>query len=174
MRVTASPPVPARRDVLDVIVRRHQRSVWRYLRTVGADPALAEELAQDTFLMAWRKRIVDRGEAEVSAWLLHTARFLWLQRVRTARRAEARAATAVLERWLHLGLPDGSDRQLEALRECRRQLTPRAVQALELFYGDGLSREAAAAALAMKPNGLKTLLQRTRELLRACIERRLT
>lgn len=154
-------------------MHRHQRHVWRYLRAVGADGALAEELAQDTFLLAWRKQVVDRGEAEVAAWLLRTARFLWLRHARGNQRAAERAATAVLELWARHGLPDASDRQLEALRACKEQLAPRAAQALELFYGDGLSRDEVAQALAMKPNGLKTLLQRTRELLRACIERRL-
>lgn len=153
-------------------MRRHQRHVWRYLRTVGADGVLAEELAQDTFLLAWKKQVVDRGEAEVAAWLLRTARFLWLRHARGSRRAAARMSAALLEVLRH-ELVDGSDRHLEALRACRAQLAPRAAQALELFYGDGLSREQVAQAMAMKPNGLKTLLQRTREALRTCIERRL-
>ncbi|HEU4419871.1 MAG TPA: sigma-70 family RNA polymerase sigma factor [Planctomycetota bacterium] len=160
-------------DLLEALVRRHQRHVWRYLRAVGADPALAEELAQDAFLLAWRKQVVDQGEGEVTAWLLRTARFLWLRRVRGNRRAAERTATEVLELLVAHGLPEASDRHLEALRACRGELAPRAAQALELFYGERMSREAVAAAMAMKPNGIKTLLQRTRELLRRCIEQRL-
>ncbi|HEX6811930.1 MAG TPA: sigma-70 family RNA polymerase sigma factor [Planctomycetota bacterium] len=158
---------------LDEIVRRHQQNVWRFLRALGADPALAEELAQDTFLLAWRKRLAARSEAETAAWLLRTARFLWLRTRRHRQRHEQRLADTLLEWWLRQGAADAGDRWLDALRSCRQQLGPRAAQALELFYADGLSRDAVASALGMRPNGTKTLLQRTRELLRDCIERRL-
>jgi len=160
-------------DDLDGIVRRHQRNVWRFLRALGANAALAEELTQDTFLLAWKKRLVVRSEAETAAWLLRTARFLWLRTARHRRRHEERLADTLLEWWLRQGAVDAGDRWLEALRSCRQQLTARAAQALELFYADGLSRDAVAKALGMRPNGAKTLLQRTRELLRDCVERRL-
>jgi hypothetical protein len=40
-------------------------------------------------------------------------------------------------------------------------------------YRDGEDRRTIALALGMKENGVKTLLQRVRAVLRACVERRL-
>jgi hypothetical protein len=56
-----------------------------------------------------------------------------------------------------------------------QRLDGRARRAIELSYGigadDAQDRDAVARALDLQPNGLKTLLQRTRKLLRDCIGR---
>ena len=36
------------------LVTLHQAGVWRYLRALGCDASLADDLTQDTFLEAWR------------------------------------------------------------------------------------------------------------------------
>lgn len=176
MKLVSIPPAPAHDALagLEALVRRHQRPVWRFLRTLGADAAAADELTQDAFLLAWQKQIVDHGGAETAAWLLRTARFLWLRHARARRRHEDRVSALLLEWWLQQELGDGEDRWLAALRHCRQQLGPRAGAALELFYAEDRSRPEAAAQLGMTEAGFKTLLQRTRELLRSCIERRLS
>jgi DNA-directed RNA polymerase specialized sigma24 family protein len=45
-------------------------------------------------------------------------------------------------------------------------------EAIDLHYRDGVGREAIAAKLEMKPDGVKSLLRRTRELLRECVQRK--
>ena len=62
---------------------------------------------------------------------------------------------------------------LDALRECVEQLEGRCRQAIDLHYRDGAGREAIAERLEMKPDGVKTLLRRTRQVLRECVERKL-
>ena len=47
-------------------------------------------------------------------------------------------------------------------------------EAINGFYRDRLSREELAAKLDMKPDGVKTLLRRTREVLRNCIEKKIS
>jgi DNA-directed RNA polymerase specialized sigma24 family protein len=61
---------------------------------------------------------------------------------------------------------------LEALRDCVAQLQGRPREAIDLHYRDGVGREAIAAKLEMKPDGVKSLLRRTRELLRECVQRK--
>ena len=41
-------------DAFDALVRLYQQPVWRFLCHLVADPALAEDLAQETFLRAYR------------------------------------------------------------------------------------------------------------------------
>jgi RNA polymerase sigma-70 factor (ECF subfamily) len=67
----------------------------------------------------------------------------------------------------------GLDDYLDALRECVEGLEGRAKKAIDLAYRVGASRGAIAVELAMQPDGVKTLLRRTREALRECVERKL-
>ena len=52
-------------------------------------------------------------------------------------------------------------------------LEGRAAQAIDLHYRIGASRGAIASQLAMQPDGVKSLLRRTRDVLRECVERKL-
>lgn len=169
----ATEPRMTRPPDLAAMVRRHQLGLWRYLRSLGAPADLAEDLLQDTFLVAMRRLEDDRGDAAVATFLRQTAKNLLLRRRRDQGRREAllieRAATA----WEHECGADEGDRWLDALRACVGGLDGRAREAVQRCYGDGLDREALAAAMGMKVNGVKTLLQRVRAALRECIERRL-
>jgi len=158
---------------LGALVRRHQLGLWRYLRALGAAADTAEDLVQDTFLVAMRRLHDDQVERAVAAFLRQTARHLWLRRHRDDRRREELLADHVDRWWQTTCADDDGEAWLAALRECVATLDGRPRDLLQRFYGDGLDRAAVAAALGMKENGVKTLLQRVRELLRGCIERRL-
>ena len=56
---------------------------------------------------------------------------------------------------------------------CIRTLQPRARRAVEAAYCEGQSRQHIAAELGIAENSVKTLMQRSRAALRACVERRL-
>ncbi|HLQ38318.1 MAG TPA: RNA polymerase sigma factor [Planctomycetota bacterium] len=173
LQIDAAPARDAELDALAALVRRHQLGLWRYLRSLGCAPALAEELAQDTFLLLWQKGFTAGHEAATRAYLVRCARHLWLRSRRAALRHEARMAAAVTELWQRRCADDDGDTWLAALRECLTATPPRTAAALQLFYGESRSRAATAAALGLRQNGLKTLLQRARAALRRCIEARL-
>lgn len=174
---TAAQPWPAvarTRDVEDVI-RDHLHAVWRYLRCHGARPHEADDLAQEAFVVALQKGAADLDPAATATFLRRTARFLFL-RLRRGGRDAALLADAVDALWDRDQAADGGDARLDALRHCLGQLTDRARRAVELAYGlaagDRAGRIDIGAALGLQPNGVKTLMQRTRQQLRACIERR--
>ena len=50
---------------------------------------------------------------------------------------------------------------------------PAGAEVIDACYDRGLGRAAAATELGMAENGIKTLLQRTRAILRDCVRRRL-
>ena len=60
-----------------------------------------------------------------------------------------------------------------SLAECLETLTERSRRALDLFYREGAGRTRIAEALDLTVDGVKTLMRRARETLRACIGRRL-
>jgi len=167
---SAPAPPPA-----DDLVRRHLRSLWRYLRMLGAEAAEADDLAQEAFVVAMQKDALQNEPGLVAAFLRTTARHLFL-RLRKAGRRERRLACEVEALWARDAAPDGGDRLVAAVRACVGELDGRARRAIELCYGlhdnDAQGRAAIAHELGLQENGVKTLLQRVRQKLRECIERR--
>lgn len=151
-------------------VREHQTAVWRYLRLLGADPATADDLLQETFLRLLRRP----GPHHDPAAILRTiARGLWIDRHRwLQRRRFVQWAEHLDEALARAAAPD-QDLWLDALHACRDKLAERARRALDLAYRDGLGRQQVADQLGLSPNTVRNLLAQTREVLRQCIEKRI-
>jgi len=66
------------------LVRRHQGRIRAQLRQLlRDDPASADDLAQETFVLAWRKLEQFRGEARFATWLHRIAHACFLQHRRS-------------------------------------------------------------------------------------------
>jgi RNA polymerase sigma-70 factor (ECF subfamily) len=157
------------------VVRTHQAGVWRYVRFLGAGPSEADDLTQETFLALARAEFAERDARQTAAYLRVVARNQLLALRRKQSReictVELDAADTV---WAAAAGSDGTlNGYLDALGNCLEQLEGRARQAVDLHYREHASREAIASQLSMQPEGVKTLLRRTRQLLRECIERKL-
>lgn len=173
--ITEPPPQTAQPLDLASLVHRHQAGVWRYVRFLGADTSEADDVTQETFLALARAEFVERDERQTAGYLRVVARNQLLALRRKQNReigtVELEAADSV---WAAATGPDGSlAGYLDALRDCLAQLEGRAREAIDLFYRECAGREAIATRLAMQPDGVKTLLRRTRQVLRECIERKL-
>lgn len=55
-------------------LERHQAPVYRFVRSLTAGPAAAEDALQETFVAAWRGAAGCRGAGEARAWLFSIAR----------------------------------------------------------------------------------------------------
>lgn len=168
--------VRARVELDEALVRRHQPSIWRYLRFLGASPALADDLTQEAFLALLRHPPEDRGDAATAGWLRTVARRSFSQSRASRRRGlEFASESAIEQAWLEAegAAGDPADPYGDALRHCLEGLSPRARRAVDLRYGDNASRDAMALALELTAEGVKTLLRRTRDALQSCIETRL-
>lgn len=61
------------------LVHTHQSALRLSIRQwTGADAALADDLAQETFLRAWRKLALFDGRARFASWLYRIPYNLWL------------------------------------------------------------------------------------------------
>lgn len=67
------------------LVRRRQDAIRQLFRRLCRNPALADDLAQQTFLQAWRSIRTVKSPAAFGGWLKRLAVNVWLQRVRAER-----------------------------------------------------------------------------------------
>ena len=156
------------------LVRQHQADVWRYLRFLGCDATEAEDLTQETFLAVARAPFELRSRAETAAYLRTAARNqLLMQRRRQGRQICTVELTAAEDVWAGTIVAGDSGEFIEALGRCYEAVVGRAREALDRFYREGESREQLAVRFEMSADGVKTLLRRTRAVLKECIERRL-
>jgi RNA polymerase sigma-70 factor (ECF subfamily) len=158
---------------LGQLVREHQADVWRYLRYLGASTADADDLVQETFLAVARSRFEKYSRQQTAAYLRTVARNqLLMARRREGHEISTVDLAAAEQVWSTTVDRAGSDGFLAALADCWEQLTGRARAVVDGFYRDQQSREELAEKLEMQPDGVKTLLRRTREVLRQCVEKK--
>lgn len=147
------------RHAFSELVRRHQSQVRSVLRRLTQNGALADDLAQETFLSAYRSLSQFRGGARFSTWLYRIAWNAWL--------AHARRPALMLVP----PLPDAPtmDAVLSRvdLNHALAELRPEERAAVALTYGEDLTHEEAAEILSWPLGTLKTHVLRAKEKLRA-------
>jgi len=157
---------PADRDPTGCDLTGHRRAVWTYLRMLGAKATDADDLTQEALLVLVRQQVPPPAPRR---FLLRTARNLFFgSRRAERRRPQPTAWIEAVDRTWHAQAASGD--WLDALERCRARLSERQRRALHLHYGRGLRFDEAAPELGLRPNGLKTLLQRVRAALRTCLE----
>ncbi|MBX3464729.1 MAG: sigma-70 family RNA polymerase sigma factor [Planctomycetes bacterium] len=162
-------PIRSEADVARV-VQAHQAEVWRYLRYLGAPAELADDLVQEAFLRLLRAPFEERSPAATAAWLRTVARNLFVKSFRAP--PFALAGLDELEAvWDRFAGDDGGEQSLARLRDCLDRLDGRARDAVRLCYEERRSRREIGERLGLGEDGVKSLLRRTRTLLRACVER---
>src|SRR5262249_62422067 len=62
------------RHAMQALFVRHQVKAYQFVRRLGADAALAEDLVSEVFLDIWRQAARYQGRSSVSTWLLAIAR----------------------------------------------------------------------------------------------------
>jgi len=153
------------RNAFAELVRRYQSEVRNLLRRLVPDAFAADDLAQETFLHAYRALARYRGGAKFSTWLYRIAynEFLSEQRRKdTARRKLSVAG----------GSESGESSSLDSaeakhdLERALGALRPEERAALVLTYARDVSHEEAAVILDCPLGTLKTHVARAKDKLR--------
>ena len=148
------------------IVRRHQSQVRTVLRRLTrGDAALADDLSQETFVLAWRNLRHFRFEARFSTWLYRIAFNAWRSEVRKRREVlldadEPAALEAVAPEPVDIASRLDLEKAIATLSDGERA----AITAC--YYGD-LSHEEAAQLLGVPLGTVKTHILRAKAKLRA-------
>jgi RNA polymerase sigma-70 factor (ECF subfamily) len=169
-------------DPFDILAAQYRPMVVVYLRSLTGRADLAEDLAQETFLLAYRRLSSFRAGSDFGAWLRGIARHKALEDRRAASRRHVIADSRIIEGmedvYRTLDEPraggDAWERRRDLLKACVAQLAEKLREAVARVYGDGSGMEEAARLLGTTYEGLAKRLSRARSLLRDCLQRRLS
>lgn len=140
------------------LVRRHNAGVRGVLMRMGADPATADDVAQDAFITAFSRISDFRGEGAFAGWVKRIAARLYLKRVRQ-RLPELDSEP---EAWGGEG--HTADRM--DLDEALAALPPAERICVTLCYGAGFSHAEAAETLDLPLGTVKSHVKRGLDRLR--------
>lgn len=158
------------------LIRLHQAGLWRYLRMLGCDASLADDLTQEAFVKVLaRDDFTQHSDIATAAYLRRTAHNLLVSMHRKGGRKKTNFTSdpldEVWDRWA--GRDVTGDVAIDALRECMQALTERAQMALRMRFSDESSRSSIAEALDITEHGARNLMQRAKQQLKDCVQQKL-
>lgn len=156
-------------DAFGLLVRRHQSFVFGVVLRVVKNRATAEDIAQDTFLRAFKSLEGFRGESQVRSWLYRIANNLALNHVT---RSREKPTETVPERSTERSTAKTAEQRdlKKALEAAIDELPDDLKQPLVLREYEHLSYEQIADKLDMPLNTVRTRLFRAKRALQASME----
>ena len=128
------------------IVRAYQMHVWRFLRHLLGDDAVAEDLTQETFIRIYRKLHTFEFRSKFSTWILNIARNAGTDELR-ARQRRARLVSN-----LSVPAPQRDATLRVEISDAIESLSPKLREVLLLVELFGFTYREAAEALGI-PEG---------------------
>jgi RNA polymerase sigma-70 factor (ECF subfamily) len=148
----------------NALVRRHQGKVRAFLlRMSKGNHALADDLAQETFLQAWRNIAAYRGDGSFQGWLTRIAWSRFLMEARKNKRETAELDDDIPAPAVSL------DTKLDLERAMQRLSAPERAT-LTLCYAMEFTNDEASTILSMPVGTVKSHVLRGREKLKAILE----
>ncbi len=144
------------------VVRAYQAPVWRFLRHLVGDAALAEDLTQETFIRVYRKLDGFRFRSKFSTWVYQVARNIGIDALRSRTRRDR--LVAVL-RPRHQATP-GPEMRVE-IDEALAGLSPKLRETFLMVEVLGITYRETAEALGIPEGTAKTRVHLARRQLAA-------
>jgi RNA polymerase sigma-70 factor (ECF subfamily) len=138
------------------LVERHQTPVRRFLRRlVASDVSAADDLAQDTFIIAYQKMHTWKGTAQLTTWLHTIAYRLFLDHVRKHSR------TSVMAEVPQDGTVASLPAEAEILaRQLMSLLSPEDRTCMTLAYSAGMSHAEISEIVDLPLGSVKSRIHR--------------
>lgn len=158
------------RGAFGELVQRHHTALRHFLRHLTrGDAATADDLAQETFVLAYRQLTRFRGDARFQTWLFGIAHNQWRNARRRLGRTESLDADTPTR-------PEPSEPSTVATSDLRHDLDAALVHlstdervALHLCFQQGHSHQEIAALLDQPLGTVKTNIARGKERLRSLL-----
>jgi RNA polymerase sigma-70 factor, ECF subfamily len=165
----------SRAGVADELFRRHEHQVLRWCKRFTRDPEVAADVAQESFLRAYRSLDLYRGECSFSTWLYAIARNQCYSELQ--RRAAVPSSEELVK---HFRALDNSQDELEleqdraeSWRFLLRTLNPIEARVLLLHYGDDLPLRQVNSRLGLtNKSGAKAYIVSARRKIESALRQR--
>ncbi len=146
------------RNAIELLFRRLNVRVFRFLVRLVKNDALAEEALNEVFIAVWRHAGQFRGRSRVSTWLLAIARQKALSILgrRTEEELDEMALRSIED---PADDPEAALRTIERnklMRDCLEQLSPAHREVIDFVYYNERAIEEVAEILAIPKNTVKT------------------
>lgn len=140
------------------LVRAHQQHVWRFLRRLLGDDALAEDVTQETFVRVYTRLSTFTFEAKFSTWVFQIARNAGIDELRKRQR-QSKLHDLLSRRHTHVPPPDVAV-ELQLALDCLPDDQRAALLLVEVF---GLRYREAAEVLGIPAGTVKSRVHHARE-----------
>ena len=167
----------AARTAFEILVREHRHGVLAYARSLVDDSGTAEDLAQEAFLVAWRKLDKFDPEKDFGAWIRGMVRYEYLHWVR--KRKLIPLDDEILDRVEQFhsdlaGAVDCRESVFEAVRQCVATLPSSLRNTIEAVYNTGLTCPEIAKREDASDSAIRKRLQRGRDLVADCLAEKIS
>ncbi len=164
----------APREIVEGLVRKHEAYVRTLALRLAPEPARADDIAQEAFVVAFAKLETLDLSRDLRPWLAALVRNLcrqaWDDAVRT-NRLRSEALREHLETLAEQPSPLYDEPAKEALRKCLEKLPDRSRTILNLHYTAGLRSDDIAQRVSTTALAVRRAMVRIRQQLKACIDR---
>lgn len=148
------------REAFEALVKKYQSPIRAFFRKMnGGDEALADDLAQETFLKAYRGLKYFNGQSQFITWLYAIAKNVFFEHARSKVKHEE------LEESDMEGYNTHQDRSMD-LAKCMLTLEPEERMILTLSYSEGLVQTEVAELMNIPLGTVKTIALRAKEKLK--------
>lgn len=159
------------------LVSEHQKGVRAYIRALGVSAAWVDDLAQEAFLIAYRRQETFGADRDFGKWVRGIARNLAANERRRYARESRLVHTAVADLLAQHSESEASfaeyERTLALLRRCVDALPSRLRAILQDRYTSCDTAPVLAMRTGMTAEAVRQCLSRARALVRECLEKRL-
>ncbi len=149
------------RDAMRLLYHRHSAAVFRYLKRMVRDEALADDLISDVFLDVWQQAGRFEGRSSVTTWLIGIARFKALSAFRKRKHKsldEDDFAETLVDEHDDPEVMQQKEDKARVLRRCLGLLSREHGEIIDLVYYHEMSVDQAAQIIGIPENTVKTRL----------------
>jgi RNA polymerase sigma-70 factor (ECF subfamily) len=161
------------------ILRLHQAQVRAFLSRYVQDDDVIDDLAQETFLNAYRSMGSYKAESSLRTWLLSIARHMALRHLEDLQRRlshETQGLRSRLAGWMARRVQAGyrveQEQEVAALDECLEKLSAGSANLVAQYYYKGRRAPEIARTLGKSEGAVWMSLFRIRQALGDCVQTR--
>ncbi len=165
-------------NAYSLLVNRYKDLVFTLALRMMKHREEAEEVAQDSFIKAYRSLEKFKGDSKFSTWMYRVTYNTCLDRLKKNKRKQNTVAIDEFTEHKVKTIDNALDKiekeeRQTAIRQCLDQLSSEDNYLLTLYYFDELSLDEIAKIIGLKPNNVKVKLHRSRKRLATVLRQKL-